>query len=48
MRYYVRAIHTDDTRNRLTDSRTEATAMEEELQNHTRPGDNYFIKMSPA
>ncbi|MBB3314012.1 hypothetical protein FHT78_005819 [Rhizobium sp. BK196] len=51
MRYYVYAIHTDDTRNRLHevfDNLAEAAAIERELQSRTQPGDNYFVRMFPA
>jgi hypothetical protein len=51
MRYYVYAIHTDETRNRLHDvfdNLDEAAAIEQELQSCGQPGDNYFIRMFPA
>lgn len=51
MRYYVYAVHTDETRNRLLhvfDNRVEAGAMEQELQSSAKESDNYFIRMFPA
>jgi hypothetical protein len=51
MRYYVYAIHTDETRNRLHDvfdNKQDAAESERELQSRNLPGDNYFIRMFPA
>lgn len=51
MRYYVYAIHTDQTRNRLLDvfdNTVEAGAMEQERQHSAHESDNYFIRMFPA
>jgi hypothetical protein len=51
MRYYVYAIHTDETRNRLHDvfdNPDEAAAIERELQSLARPEDPYFIRMFAA
>lgn len=51
MRYYVYAIHTDETRNRLLyvfDNRVEAGAMEQELQRGALKTDNCLIRMFPA
>jgi hypothetical protein len=51
MRYYVYAIHTNETRNRLHDvfdNLAEAATIEQELQSRNQPGDNYFIRMFPA
>lgn len=51
MRYYVFAIHTDDTHNRLYDvfdNPEEAAAIERELQSLARPEDPYFFRMFPA
>lgn len=51
MRYYVYAIHKDQTRNRLLnvfDNRGEASAMEQELQSSSQKSDNYFVRMFPA
>ncbi len=51
MRYYVYAVHIDETRNRLLsvfDNRSEAGAMEQELQSSAKGNDTYFIRMFPA
>ena len=51
MRFYVYAIHTDETRNRLYDvfdSRVEAEALEVRMSRGRVPGDNYFVRMFAA
>lgn len=51
MRYYVYAIHTDETRNRLHevfDNLEEAAALERELQSLRQRDDNFVIRMFPA
>jgi hypothetical protein len=51
MRFYVYAIHTDETRNRLHevfDNSADAEALEKHLQKQIRPGDNYFVTMLAA
>ncbi|NLS08036.1 hypothetical protein HGP14_33065 [Rhizobium sp. P32RR-XVIII] len=51
MRFYVYAIHTDETRNRLHDvfdNNADAEALEKHMQKQIRPGDNYFVTMLPA
>jgi hypothetical protein len=48
MPYYVYAIHTDDTNNRLYDAFDdfkEAEKMEKEMKAGNYPGDNYFVRM---
>ena len=50
MPYYVYAIHTDDTDNRLyykydDDGFQEAQEKEKWLQGGNYPGDNYFVRM---
>ena len=48
MRYYVYAIHKDDTDNRLYnvfESFKEAEKMEKEMKAGNYPGDNYFVRM---
>ncbi|NLS07167.1 hypothetical protein HGP14_28115 [Rhizobium sp. P32RR-XVIII] len=51
MRFYVYAIHTDETRNRLHDvfdNSADAEALEKHMQEKIQPGDNYFVTMFPA
>ena len=53
MKYYVYAIHTDDTDNRHMpakpfDTYSEAAAFEREMQRGRVHGDNYFVRMIPA
>lgn len=48
MPYYVYAIHTDSTVNRLYDSFDDfkdAEALEAEMRSGNYPGDNYFVQM---
>lgn len=48
MPYYVYAIHTDNTDNRLYGSFnnfSEAEKLEKEMRGGNYPGDNYFVRM---
>ena len=48
MPYFVYAIHTDDTRNRLYDTfddHHKATVLEKDMKAGNYPGDNYFVTM---
>lgn len=48
MPYYVYAIHTDSTINRLYDSFDnfkDAEALEKEMRSRNYPGDNYFVQL---
>lgn len=48
MPYYVYAIHTDSTVNRLYDSFDDfkaAEALEAKMRSGNYPGDNYFVQM---
>ena len=48
MPYYVYAIHTDNTNNRLYGSFenfSEAEKLEKEMREGNYPGDNYFVTM---
>lgn len=48
MPYYVYAIHTDSTINRLYDSLDDlkkAEALEKRMMSGNYPGDNYFVQM---
>ncbi|TCQ28249.1 hypothetical protein [Rhizobium sp. PP-CC-3G-465] len=51
MKYYVYAIHTDGSRNRLLDSFDSfqaASAEERRMQDANFPRDNYFVRMFAA
>lgn len=48
MPYYVYAIHTDETDNRLyqqVDDFRQAEKLEKEMKSGNYPGDNYFVQL---